>query len=216
MAAIAGKRVQITKHQPRCKICSSAHVDDIDYLLLLRSLRHPDHNGEIVTFEVVVARVKAAFDVKLTRENVTTHWSKHRDIVFEDEAAETAEQEQTRRMVEEFRHLIEGGVDTVDVDGALRAMFKVGLEDFIGGLESGRTKVTLDQMVKISDALARRNKNEAEGELMRTLGAGIGAAFGGAMLNSGRDRQALDSGGDVIELAAGDVEEIVADDQPPS
>jgi hypothetical protein len=182
----------------RCKICSSPHRRSIETLLEHRSHRRKDTAGKRITASYVMDKMAEFGVVNPTVENITIHTSKH--IKFVADSKELHKLDSGRRMAVKLRE----GVPPVDIDENLRWMISVGrseIEDrLIRGEKSG---ITTDHILKATDALTRRQHNEAQHELLGALVGGIGHAIGAVPakpVNPVPD-------GIVLELEAGDVTE---------
>lgn len=167
------RRVTVLIQEPKCKICGSADRDEIDALLLLRSDRAKDSAGVAVTTEYVVRRCVALGVVNPNKANLTTHWKRHCDVVDDEERG--AHEESVEDI---FAELLSGKADEIDVDRALKAMLKQGFSDFVARVKAGKAAISVDQMVKIADALERRKQSDAQRELLGALTEGIGSWAG--------------------------------------
>jgi hypothetical protein len=176
------ERVEVADHQPRCKLCKTAERSEIDGLLFLRSRGFVAPDGQKVNLQYVQRRASELGVPNVTKENVTTHWQKHcRVVELEQPDAPPpppdADAEQKEAAYEEFSRLLDGDVDQVDLDGVLRAMFKVGAIEFVGRVKRGEAKISPELMIRISDAITKRRQNEAQGDLLRALAGGATLAL---------------------------------------
>ena len=162
-----------TKSNGRCKICSHPDRRKIETLLEHRHHRRKDTTGARINSQYVLAKM-AEFGIQNpTIENITLHQSRH--IEFVEDSAKLHKLDSGRRTHAKLRD----GAPHVDIDENLRWMISVGraeIEDrMIRGEKSG---ITTDHILKATDALTRRQHNEAQHELLGALVGGIGHAIG--------------------------------------
>jgi hypothetical protein len=162
-----------TVSRTNCKICSSPERRRIETLLEHRHHRRKDSNGVRINLEYVKARMLELGVKNPTLENVTLHVSRHMEFV--EDSRKLHKLDSGRKTALKLRT----GTPHVDIDENLRWMISVGrseIEDrLIRGEKSG---ITTDHILKATDALTRRQHNEAQHELLGALVGGIGHAIG--------------------------------------
>lgn len=125
-----------------------------------------------ITGDYVLGRLEAMGVPNPTKDNLTVHWGKHCEVQDVEDAEQNADD-----LDDAFAALLDGNHTEVDVDAALRAVFKVGLRDIARQYREGRLKIGVAELRQIADTLERRRKTDAESELLRTFGQGMSLAF---------------------------------------
>lgn len=170
--------VRVLKHEPRCKLCAHPLRTEIDALLEQRSLSLKDEAGERINAVYVIAKLAAMEVVNPTKENLTVHWMKHCErITGAQVAVDVSAAAAALDAVD-----AQGAALSVDIEGNLRRLFALGIAEVEEKIKLGqRSGVTVDHLMKISDALLRRGQNEAQSELLKALGGGIEQVFAKAL-----------------------------------
>jgi hypothetical protein len=162
------------KTEPKCKLCQHSHRPEIDLLLEKRSKGEVDADGNKVNEEYVLAKLTEWGVVNPNKANLTGHFKRHCEVVTDDEAA------QVQQELSELNQQMLAAMDESDgsIDGDLRAIFKIGMKRIRGRILQGQDPgITLDHALKSSAELTKRSHNEAQRELLGTLGAGLAQAL---------------------------------------
>lgn len=169
--------VQAIKSEARCKLCKHAARQQIDDLLLKRSLREKTEDGKPINLEYVLAMF-ASFGVENpTEENVKVHWRKHCRTVEEAEAE--AQEEDFRQKFEAYQR---GEFEFEDVDDGLRFLWSMYVRDQKRRAAEGKDLgLTHDHAIKLADSMTKRKSAEATQELLGALGGAIAASAQKAM-----------------------------------
>jgi hypothetical protein len=192
-----------TVSRTTCKICSSPHRREIETLIEHRHRRRKDIDGVRINGEYVKARMAEFGISNPTTENLTIHTQKH--MQFVEDSKQLHKLDSGRRTATKLRN----GTPHVDIDENLRWMISVGRSEIEDRLMRGeKSGITTDHILKATDALTRRQHNEAQHELLGALVGGIGHAIGAV------PAKAVNPVPDaiVLELEAGDI--IDAEFQP--
>lgn len=218
MAQIGGKRVIQKATEPKCKFCRSEFRDQIEQLLLARSLHEKDPaTGQRINLQYVLDALRGLGIENPTEENCKNHWRKHVEVV-DAGAAEKMEE----AVAHEFAELIASApVDDDPVSNARWTMrlWRAGL---LGRLRAGDLPtITNDQANAAGRLLVQARSNDAQEKLLGGLAGAIGGALAGALPNG--ERKALPT---VIEAedaefaevdereAAAELGRVVADRDP--
>jgi hypothetical protein len=163
-----------TKSHGGCKICKSPARRQIESLLEHRHHRRKDTDGVRINIDYVKAKM-AEFGIENpTTENVTLHQSRHMQFVADSK--ELHKLDSGRKTALKLRN---GNTPHVDIDENLRWMITVGRSEIEDRLMRGdKSGITTDHILKATDALTRRQHNEAQHELLGALVGGIGHAIG--------------------------------------
>lgn len=174
------------KSEGRCHICTSPERLAIDGLLEKRQLRERDAEGNRITL-VTIEKVGRALGIWTVQKDATiwdslkVHWRKHCEFVTADELVakvEATEAEKTE-LEEQIKELLARDPATVSVEGVMRRIIQVGGAELEARIARGeKTGVTYDHIMKAAQELGRRNQQEAQNELLRTLTGGLGMALG--------------------------------------
>lgn len=157
----------------RCKICSSPERRKIETLLEHRHHRRKDTFGKRINSQYVMAKMAEWGIPNPTIENITLHTQRH--LKFVEDSKDLQKLDSGRRTALKLR---EGG-QHVDIDENLRWMISVGRSEIEDRLLLGqKSGITTDHILKATDALTRRQHNEAQHELLGALVGGIGHAIG--------------------------------------
>lgn len=163
--------------QQRCKLCKHAERTAIDALLERRSKLESDGDGKRINLEYVLARFAEWGVENPTGENVKNHWKKHCEVVSEEEAEARVD-----AAADAIQQILADPDAPIDVEGSLRRIIALGMAELEQRVKSGlRTGVTIDHIMKASDALARRGQNEAQAELLKAIGGGVADVFAKAL-----------------------------------
>jgi len=158
------------KTEPRCKLCTHPQRSDIDALLERRSRGDLDDKGNRINQEYVI-KVFAEWGVKNpTKENLTTHFGKHCEVL-EDEAAVEREKE-----LDEIHQEMLDALDNSDgsIDGDLEAIRKVGMRRIRKLVLEGRDPgITNDHLLKAVAEQTKRSSNDAARSLLGQLAGGM-------------------------------------------
>lgn len=160
------------KTEPRCKICRSAHREEIDALLERRSKLESDADGKRINLQYVLARLTELGVPNPNEENIKSHWGrqKHSFIISE------AEEKEQATALDDLKSEMLATLDASDgtVDGDLRAIFKLGMHRIRGRIMRGEDPgVSVEHALKASAELTKRRDNEVKQELLGALTAGI-------------------------------------------
>lgn len=165
--------VLATKTELRCKLCAHPRRPEIDALLERRSKRERDEDGNNINVDYVRGRLREMGVPNPTAENIKVHWKKHCEVITSREldvrqeaAIETVEKAKRGELevsADEF-------LDFVIAQGFAEAEARILLD--------GRAGVTIDQALKAVEAKTRRRQEEAQADLLRSLGGGIQRVFG--------------------------------------
>jgi hypothetical protein len=194
-----------TVSRTTCKICSSPHRREIETLIEHRHRRRKDIDGVRINGEYVKARMAEFGVVNPTTENLTIHTQKH--MQFVEDTKQLHKLDSGRRTATKLRN----GTPHVDIDENLRWMISVGRSEIEDRLMRGeKSGITTDHILKATDALTRRQHNEAQHELLGALVGGIGHAIGAV------PAKAVNPVPDaiVLELDAGVIVDAEFDDVP--
>jgi len=159
------------KSEQRCKLCSHVRRTDIDALLERRSNLEEDSAGNRINAVYVIAQLRDWGVVNPTEENLKSHWRKHCEKITgtDVELVQTA-------ALEAVAQMREGSHPDINFD--LDMLWKIGVAEIMDrvarGLPSG---LSPDLVLKIAAEKGRRQHNETQDELMRTLVGGVGLAL---------------------------------------
>jgi hypothetical protein len=163
--------VVILKNEPKCKICSSDFRTDIDDLLLLRSKRQHDADGNRVNEQYVLEKCAFYGIRNPTLDNIRNHWKLHCSVES-TEVIEAAAGAQLKALEE-----VMAGGEHANLDEALRTIVSLGVAGFKEKVAKGQNPITVDHVLKAAAELTRRSHNEAQEDLLSSLVGGIGAAL---------------------------------------
>jgi len=169
--------VRQVKSEQRCKLCKSPHRAEIDQLLLQRSNRVVLPDGTAVNGDFVKARALELGVENPTHENLTSHWKNHCQVVDRNDEEEIAEAvksvlgditpEQLQEMTAADR------LELLEQQGFLELQARL--------LRTGKTGITIDQLIRINELKQRQKSNEDQRRFLGALGAGLTAAIGRAI-----------------------------------
>jgi hypothetical protein len=158
----------------RCKICQHPERRRIETLLEHRHHRRRDASGERITAAYVIRKMGEWGMPNPNLDNINLHQSKH--MKFVEDTKKLHALDSGRKTHVELKN---GTRPHVDIDENLRWMISVGRQEIedriIRGEKSG---ITTDHVLKATDALTRRQHNDAQHELLGALVGGIGDAIG--------------------------------------
>jgi hypothetical protein len=181
-------------------------VSDIDELLALRSQHGKDEAGTRVTADYVLGKMGEWGVTNPIKANLTSHWKLHREYVTQEQVDKSMDV--VLKKIEDQRD----GDSNVDIDEDLHRMWAIGKRSIEAKIAAGQNPgITVDHMLKISDALVRRGVNVAQAELMKALGGGIEQVFKKAL---GPGSNELPEG--VEPIIDGEVTEVTSEDPPES
>jgi hypothetical protein len=173
MAAIWGElAVREVKTEQRCKLCKHPKRSELDLLLLQRSQR-ATIDGQAINGDFVKAKFIELGVENPTHENLTSHWKNHCEVV-------SAEEEQA------IDDAVESLLANVSIEelGRMTTAERLDLLEQQGYLElqarikrTGKSGLTIDQLVRIAELKQRQKSNEEANRLMNALGAGVVAAL---------------------------------------
>lgn len=139
-------------------------------------------DGKRVNLEYVFAQLTEWEIPNPTKENVTTHWKKHCEKV--DGKTKAKAEAATLAKVDSILERVAAG--SVDVESDLDFLWSVGIEAVKDRIAQGMASgVTVDHLMKIAAEKTRRGTNEAQAELLKALGGGIGMAIAGEVKFAG-------------------------------
>jgi hypothetical protein len=156
------------KTELKCKICRHADRPLIDALLLKRSLRQKDDDGNPVNLRYVLDAMLDLGVENPTEENIKGHWKNH---------VELRDAEVVDKQTENRKGALDRG-DPVDVDAILDKVIRAGESDLDTLYEeTGKANVTVDQMLKAAQIKSSRKQDEKVQQLLGGAVAAIGGAF---------------------------------------
>ena len=168
--------VRATKQEGRCKLCKNPNRPEIDEWLLRRSFRHQLPDGTSVNFEYVVARLIELGVENPTRENVTTHWQKHCEVVSRTE--QDAIDDAVKSL---FENLTDEQIATMSSADLLDLLQRQGLLEIRAKvLTTGKSGISTDQIIRIEELKARTRQAEGQRRFLEAVGGGIQKALEGA------------------------------------
>jgi hypothetical protein len=171
--------------EPKCKICRSERRGEVDELLLLRSRRARDTDGQRVTLTYVRECMREWGIVNPTQENITVHLRKHCAII--DAPGEDFELErhylsgEAKELAARFDEQGPANADTLPdrviavYDLQMRADLRAGVVP----------RVTADQARAMIDTKTRRRQNERITDLLDIHTAALTGAVGWDHIDAG-------------------------------
>lgn len=176
-ANISSLVVRQVKSEQRCKLCKTPHRAEIDQLLLLRSNRAVLDDGTPVNANYVRAKALELGVENPTHENFTSHWKNHCQVVDrndEEEIAAAVESVLGELTPDELRELTAADrLELLEIQGMLELQARLK--------RTGKTGITIDQLIRINELKQRQKSNEDQRRFLGALGAGLTAAIGGAL-----------------------------------
>lgn len=193
--------VRAIKSEQRCKLCRSDRREEIDALLELRSEagKLPEPDGRRATIDVVIEKLAEWGIANPTKENVTTHFKRHCQLVTPETVAAI-----DSAITEALATLAAGG--KIDPDTALDRIVMLGMAEIEAKVANGQLAgIPPDLVLKAIQVKTQRGASEAQSDLLRGLGGGIAAALASGSVRAITPPAAAD---DVIE--DGEFEEVAA------
>lgn len=200
--------VEIVAKGPLCKFCRSDKADRINNLLERWHHREDSDEGGVITRSYVLKRLAEWGIDNPNYDNIKSH-RKHIRIVSEAQAASVAqsEEEDNADWVEAQKRILEKiaerGGDVADRVVETQLLI---FEEFTRiQLEKGIAKpATLDQIRGMIGEKTKRKASDAQDELLKALGGGIGMVFEKALGGGDQPKQierVID--GEVVECDPG-------------
>lgn len=172
-AQLSEVAVRAKKHEGRCKLCKNPNRPEIDDWLLRRSFRHQMPDGTPVNFEFVVARFIELGVENPTRENVTSHWKNHCEVVSRTE--QDAIDEAVKSL---FEQLSEEDILKLSSAQLLDLLQKqIVLEVQAKVKTTGRSGASIDHLIRIEELKTRQKQAEGQKKFLELLGGGIQGAL---------------------------------------
>jgi hypothetical protein len=169
------------KNEPKCKLCQSPRRAEVDVLLERRSNLETDGIGKRINLAYVLAAFAEWGVTNPTEENVKTHWRKHCEKI----ESGVVEQMQTAALQALDRMERDGVVVNVNED--LDWLWAIGIAEIRERVARGdRSGITPDLLLKVAAEKTRRQHNESQEELLRSLAGGMAQALGERRVALGR------------------------------
>lgn len=173
VAQLSEVAVRAVKQEGRCKLCKNPNRPEIDEWLLRRSFRHQMPDGQTVNFEFVVARLIELGVENPTRENLTSHWKNHCEVVTrtEQEAIDEAVKSLFEHYTPEQLASMSSAqlIELIQKQGILEIQAKV--------LTTGKSGITIDHVIRIEELKNRAKATEDQRKFLDALGGGIAGAL---------------------------------------
>ena len=153
----------------RCKICRDANRVDVDRLLIMRSRRESDDEGNRVNLEYIQAYALAKWGLELTKENIVVHFKKH--VKYQenlDKVARRVGRESDKMMKTAVLQEVARGISNDDV---LKEIIVSGLENMRSA--SGAT-VSVDHVLKAIDMQMKKSTSAAMDALVDAAAQAVG------------------------------------------
>ena len=182
--------VQIIKKSPNCKFCKHERSDDINALLDRHHFKEKGPDGKLLTLRTVYEILTSWGIDNVNRENYLSHRKHIRFVDDETRHAQIAAgtQDDEDWIEAQKRVLARAGERTGDVaDRVVETQLLIFEEWTNIQLKRGTIKPgTLDQVKGLIGEKTKRKSSDAQDELLKALGGGIGMVFEKA-LSSGAD-----------------------------
>ena len=160
------------KTEPKCKICCSSHRAEIEDYLAIRSdggsITLDDGSEQRVTEDFIFRIAPERWGFHLNRNNIGTHFKKH----FQKGDPKRLEQTQKEAVDELVEKLQSGELAKRSTEEFLDLLITLGFER----ASFDPKAVTLDHALKAVAEKTKRKQNDAQEELLMTLGRSVEAS----------------------------------------
>lgn len=178
MAQIGTKRAIPSKNEPKCKFCRHEHREQIDQLLLARSMHQKDPaTGARINLQYVLDALTGLGVENPTEENCKTHWRRHVEVV---DAA--AADEMNAAVEEMYGELIAAAPTHLSASNVAEWQIKLWMAKELARLRSGEgPSVTTDQSQTAQKILQAEKSNEETRQLLGGVAGALSQVFGPAL-----------------------------------
>ncbi len=174
--------VKVIKKSATCKLCRHEKADEINQLLERWQHKEKGDDGKVITWDYVVDRLKEWGVDNPTYDNWKASHRKHIEFVSPGKAAvlDAQAEEDEKDWIEAQKRVLERtGQRTGDVADRIAELELQIYEEFrLIQLAKGVAKpLTADQIRGMISEKTKRKASDAQDELLKALGGGIGMVF---------------------------------------
>lgn len=160
------------KSQPQCKICSHPERTEIDKMIYRQRMKDVSDDGESMTLEYLLGYLVSIGVPSPNKTNVQLHWKNHTEI-----PSVALMQAESKAITQILEKITSEEILTMPRTELLDLMMRQGvLEAGARLLATGKSGITVADVLKIAELQIREKGSEAQNEFLKALGGGIVAA----------------------------------------